>query len=159
MLDAHGLGRLHEFLPLDRQRLAADDAGHVEPFHRADGDEHQHEIPPEEYHQQDDEEDEGQRIEHVDRTHHHGVDPPAEVARRGAPEHADQDRDRRRQHTDGQRDAAGHERTGQQVAAVGVSAEEEEVLHFDGDVDREPAFRRRTFRRPWRVRNRSERSK
>jgi hypothetical protein len=39
--DAERLGRLHELLPLERERLAADDAGHVEPFGRADGDEDQ----------------------------------------------------------------------------------------------------------------------
>lgn len=32
-----GRDRFHEFLAADRQRLAAHDAGHGQPFHRADG--------------------------------------------------------------------------------------------------------------------------
>ena len=95
VVDAERLGRLHVFLALDRQRLAAHDARHVEPFDGADGDEHQDEVPAEEHDQHDDEEDEGQRIEDVDDAHHDEVDPAAEIAGRRAVDHADHDRDRR----------------------------------------------------------------
>ena len=81
VLDAERLGRLHVFLPLDRERLAADDAGHVEPFDGADGDEHEHEVAAEEDDQHDDEEDEGQGVEDVDDAHHDEVDAAAEIAR------------------------------------------------------------------------------
>ena len=79
-LDAQRLRRLHVFLPLDGQGLAAHDARHVEPFDGADGDEHQDEVPAEEHHQHDHEEDEGQRVEDVDDAHHDEVDAPAEIA-------------------------------------------------------------------------------
>ena len=91
--DAERLGGLDVFLPLDRQGLAADDARHVEPLDRADGDEHQHEVPAEEHHQHDDEEDEGQGVQDVDDAHHDLVDAPAEIAGRRAVEHADRRRD------------------------------------------------------------------
>ncbi len=78
--DAQRLGRRDVLLPLDRQRLPAHDARHVEPFDGADGEEHQDEIAAEEHDQQDDEEDERQRIEDVDDAHHHVVDAPAEIA-------------------------------------------------------------------------------
>ena len=63
--DAAGARRLDIFLLLDRQRLAAHDPRHGQPFHRADGDEQQDEIAVEHHHQDDDEEDEGQGIENV----------------------------------------------------------------------------------------------
>ena len=128
--DAQRLGRLHIFLPPDRQRLAAHDARHVEPQHRADGQEHQHEVAPEEHHQHDDEEDEGQRIEHVDDAHHDLVGLAADEAGRGAVEHADDHRHDAGEQADGQRDAPGHQRARQQIAA-GIVGAEQEILLLD----------------------------
>src|SRR5579862_1291685 len=87
--DARRARGLDVFALLDRQRLAADDARHGQPLHRADVDEEQVEVAVERHHQDDDEEDEGQRIEHVDETHHHRVDAAADIARRRAVGDAD----------------------------------------------------------------------
>ena len=121
--DAAGARRLDEFLLLDRQRLAAHDPRHGQPFHRADGDEQQEEVAVEDHHQDDDEEDEGQGIKHVDEAHHQFVDPAAEIARRGAIGDADQKADQRGDEADGERDARAVERAHQKVAADGIRAE------------------------------------
>ena len=128
--DAQRLGRLDIFLAPDRQRLPAHDARHVEPQHRPDGEEHQHEIAPEEHHQHDDEEDEGQRIEHVDDAHHDLVGLAADKARGRAVEHADHHRHDAGKQADGQRDAACDQRSRQQVAP-GVVGAEQEILLLD----------------------------
>ena len=128
--DAERLRRLHIFLPFDRERLAAHDARHVEPQHRADGDEHQDEVSPEEDDEQDDEEDEGQRIEDVDDAHHDLVDLAAEIAGGGAVDHADDDRDEAGKQADGERHASGDQGAGQEIAA-GIVRSEEEVVPLD----------------------------
>ena len=140
--DAQRLGRRDIFLPPDRQRLAAHDARHVEPQHRADRQEHQHEIAPEEHHQHDDEEDEGQGIEHVDDAHHDLVGLAAEKAGGGAVEHADHHGDKAGKQPDGQRDAAGHQRARQQIAADIVGAEQEILLLDRGAHHHAHAVRR-----------------
>src|SRR6185312_17066329 len=82
--DAGGARGLDEFLLLDRQRLAANDPRHGEPFHRTDGDEKQEEVLVEHHHQDDDKEDEGQRIENIDKAYHYFIEATAEKARDGA---------------------------------------------------------------------------
>jgi hypothetical protein len=96
-------GRLHIFLALDRQGLAADDARHVEPQDRADGDEHEHEIAAEEHDQHDHEEDERQRVEDVDDPHHDLVDTAAEIAGGRAVGDADNHGDEAGEQADGER--------------------------------------------------------
>ena len=140
-------GRLHVFLPLEGQRLAAHDPRHVEPEHGADGQEHQHEIPPEEHHQHDDEEDEGQRIENVDDAHHHLVRPAAGKSRDGAIDDTDHHRHEACQKADGQRHAAGGQRAGEQVTS-GIVGAEEEVLTLDIRSDGEPQAIRGLLRPP-----------
>jgi hypothetical protein len=125
-------GRTH--CRLRDERLAADDAGHVEPLDRAHGDEHQHEVAPEEHDQQDHEEDEGQRVEHVDDAHHHRCRCARRDSRPSPRRHADHEGDRRRKHADGEGDPPGDERAGEQVAAVAVGAEEE-MPAVDRNID------------------------
>ena len=112
-------------LALQRERLAAHDARHVEPSDGADGQEDQDEVAPEEDDQHDHEEDEGQGVEDVDEAHHHIVGAAAGIAGDRAVGDADHERDQRGKQTDGERDAAGDQRSGEEVAAVGVGAEEE----------------------------------
>ena len=88
--DAQRLGRGDELALLQRQRLAAHDARHVEPLDGADGDEDEDEVAAEEDHQDDDQEDEGQRIEHLDQAHHDVVDAAAGEAGDGAVGDADE---------------------------------------------------------------------
>ena len=122
--DPAGPRRLDELLPLDAQRLAPDDARHVQPFDRPDRDEDQDDVAAEEHHQQDHEEHERQRIEHIDQPHHDAVDPAAEIPRRRPIQHADRQADRRGDQPDHQRDLPAVERADQQVAPVGVGAEQ-----------------------------------
>jgi hypothetical protein len=81
--------RLDEFLPLQREHLAAHDARHRQPLDRADRDEQQHEVAAEYRHQQDHEDRERQRIQDVDDAHHDCVDLAAEVRSDRSPQHAD----------------------------------------------------------------------
>ncbi len=114
---------LDEFALLDRQRLAAHDARHGQPFERADRDEEQIDVAAEDHHQDDDEQDVGQRIHDVDEAHHDRIEPAAEIAGDRAVEHADDDRDDGRRQRDGKRHLRAVEHAGQQVAAVLVGAE------------------------------------
>src|SRR5690606_37287713 len=75
--DAGGVRGLDELLGADRKRLAAHDARHGEPLHGADADEDEHDAASEQDHQQDHEEEERKRVEDVDETHHHGIQPAA----------------------------------------------------------------------------------
>ena len=117
------MGGLDEFAMLQRHGLAAHDARHVQPLHRADRDEDQEDVPAEEHGQQDDEEHEGQGIEDIDDAHHHIVDRAADIAGDRAIDHADHQADDRGQDADHQRDARAVQRAGEQVAAVGIRAE------------------------------------
>src|SRR3546814_20957092 len=83
----------HEFEVADRDRLPPHDAGHGQPFDRADRGEDQEDIIPEHRHQHDDEEQQRNRIENVDETHHQHIDGAAEPDRGGAPGNADEQRD------------------------------------------------------------------
>src|SRR6185503_8943205 len=89
-------GGLDEFLPLQREHLAAHDARHRQPLDRADRDEQQHEVAPEYRHQQDHEDREWQRIKDVDDAHHYRVDLAAEIRSDRSPQHADREGDRGR---------------------------------------------------------------
>ena len=92
-------------------------------------------MPPEEHHQHDDEEHEGQRVENVDDAHHDLVGPPADEARDRAIDHADQHRHQAADDADGERHPACHQGAGQQVAAARVGAEQEIVLLDRGRHD------------------------
>src|SRR3990172_4152771 len=122
--DAAGDRRLDELLALEADRLAAHDARHVEPGDGADADIDEQDVAAEHDGEQDHEEQERQRVEHVDGPHHHGVDAPAEEAGGGAPDDADGQADQGREDADGQRRAAAVEGAHEQVAAVLVGAEE-----------------------------------
>ena len=104
-------------------------------------------LPPEEHHQHDDEEDEGQRIEDVDDAHHDLVDPAAGKTGYAAIDHADQHRDDAAEDADGKRDAPGDQRSREEVAAAWVGAEQEIVL-LDRRHHDEPAAIRRSFHHP-----------
>src|SRR6202030_2144008 len=82
--DAARNGRLDELAALDRQCLAAHDAGRGEPFDGSNRHEDQHDVAAKKHHQQDHEEQERQRIEDVDQAHHDAIDAAAEIARDGA---------------------------------------------------------------------------
>src|SRR5690606_14856366 len=86
---AQGLRRLDEFLAPQVLHLTPHDAGHGEPFHRADGEKQQDDVAAEHHHQQDDEDHEGQGVEDIHQAHHHRVELAPGVARHRAPQHAD----------------------------------------------------------------------
>ena len=136
---AQRLGREHEFAVLQAERLAPDDARHVEPFDGADGEEDEREMAPEEGHQQDDEEHEGQRIEPVDQPHHRHVDAPAREARDGAVARADEQRDRAAERADDERYSARDHHTRQQVAAVRIGARDQPECPQRRDDDEPPS--------------------
>jgi hypothetical protein len=115
-------------LPLIDKRLAPHDPAHGQPFDRADGGEDQHDVALEDRQQEDDEEDEGQGIEHVDDAHHEVVDAPAQIAGDGAPGDPDEEADGGGDDADQQRDAQADQQAGEQVTALQVGAEDVHVL-------------------------------
>ena len=121
--DTHGHRGLDVFPVPDAQRLAADDAGHVEPAYEADTHEQHQDRTAEDHHEQDQHEHVGDGHQHVDDAHHHAVEPPAEVARGRAVEGADDHRDQGPHHADHQRDARSLHGAGEQVAPQLVHAE------------------------------------
>ncbi len=130
--DARRAGGLDEFALFQGQGLAAHNAGHGQPGHRAQGDEHQDQVSSEHGHQQDDEEHVGQRIEHIDDAHHQLVHPPADKARRSAPDHPDHQRDRGGDHPDRQGYLQPHQQAREHVAPQGVGAKQMAVDHGFG---------------------------
>ena len=74
--------------------VAANDARHIEPFDSADRDEDERKMTAERHDQQNDEEHERQRIENIDKAHHQGVEPTADIAGNRAIGNANQQRDR-----------------------------------------------------------------
>jgi hypothetical protein len=124
------LRRLNELLAPDRQRLPAHDPRHGQPFDRADGHEHQNEIPPEHDHQDNDEENEGQGVHYVDEPHHVVIDAPAQKPGGRPVKHADHQRHDRRHQPDRQRHAPAQHHANEHVAPVRVGAED--VALIDG---------------------------
>ena len=97
--------------------------GHGEPLDGADGDEEKNDIPPEEHHQENDENGERHRIHDVDGAHHHGVELTAEESSDGAIDDADSQGDKGGGETDGERDATAEKEADEEIAAEGVGAE------------------------------------
>ena len=116
-------GSEHEFALLQSQHLPAHDARRVQPVDRADRDEDQHDVPPEQHHHEDHEKQEGQRIEDVDHAHHQGVDATACEARDCAVGDPEQQRHERGRECDGERDAPAFEAAHEDIAAEAVGAE------------------------------------
>ena len=117
-------GGLDELLLLQGQGLAADDAAHGQPLHRADGHEDQQDVRPEGHHQQDDEEDEGQGVEDIDDPHHGLVHHPPEIAGGRPPGDTDQERDEGGHQADRQGDPQAHGQARQKVPAQGVGPQQ-----------------------------------
>ena len=126
----------------DRQRLAAHDARHGEPFDRADGDEGEIEIPVENHHQDDDKENVRQGIEHVDEAHHQPVRAPPRETGDGAVAHADQQADDGRGDADRQRYARAVEHANEQIAPHRVGAEPVRAARAAGDCVARPPIGR-----------------
>ena len=121
--DAARARRLDEFLLLDGQGLAAHDARHGQPFHRADRHEQQDEIAVEHHHQDDDEEDEGQGIKHIHDAHHQLVEAPAQIAGGRAIDNPDHQRHQGRHQPHRQRHPRPEQHAHEQVAAHRIGAE------------------------------------
>ena len=128
-------GRFDERLGLERNHLAADDAGHREPVDRADdevedrdpvdavaGEPVLHVFLAEDREQEDHDEDERHGVEHVDEPHHRVVDAAADVAGDRAVGDADHERHRGRHEADDERNPRAPEDARQQVAAELVAA-------------------------------------
>ena len=77
-----GARRLDELHALQAQGLATDDARHVQPVDRPDGDEDQHDVAAEDHHQQDHEKHERQGVDDVHDAHHDAVRGAAVETRR-----------------------------------------------------------------------------
>lgn len=145
--DAGGLDELGFF---EADDLAADDAGHGEPFHRADGGEeaddfaesaevgerggteHGESAEPvievvhglfEKDHHEDDEDGEREGVEDIDYAHHEAIQAAADVAGEGTVGDADEEGDERGHEADHEGDAAAVEDAGEEVAAVDIGAE------------------------------------
>ena len=86
--------------------MGPNNASHGKPLDRANGDEHEDKIASKHYHQQNDENNEGQRIENVDDAHKESVGAAAEIAGNGAVSDTDNERDGSGKEADGERDAA-----------------------------------------------------
>ncbi|KKA14521.1 hypothetical protein VP03_08060 [Sinorhizobium meliloti] len=119
------LRRSNELAPLKRQRLAAHDAGHIQPFDSPDHQEDQDEAAAEEDDEHHDEENEGQRIEDLYQAHHDVIDAPADIARGRPVYDADAERNETSQQADGDGDLAAQHHPDKQVAAIGIGAEGE----------------------------------
>ena len=130
--------RLDELPLLECQGLAADDARHVQPDHRPDGDENGRQTASDIDGQQDDEENEGQRIEDVDDPHHHAVDPAAQITGDRPIGDADQQADQGRRKPDHQRDARPRQSAGEQVTPVRIGAEIESGARIRRGIDAVP---------------------
>ena len=121
--DAGQARRRDELALPKRQRLAANDARHIQPVDRADGDEDQQEISLEGHHQQDYEEDERQRVKRIDEPHHQGIDTPADEARDRPVNDADEQADEARHDRHDDRDPYAEHRPDEEVAAQVVGTE------------------------------------
>ena len=119
---ANSAGRLHIVEVAQREHLAADDAGHGEPAHGADGDVEQPDVAAEDDHQQDDQEHEGEPVEHVDSAHHERVDASPIPAGNGAPDKSDDERDEGGEQADHEADAGAVDEADGEVAAEAVGA-------------------------------------
>ena len=128
LADARRSRRLDEFHAFQGDGLPAHDARHRQPLHRTDGHKDQDNIAPEHDHQDDDEEDEGQRIEHIHDAHHQLVHASADKAGGRAPDHADNQRHGGCNHANHKRHAKTDQRARQQVPALRVGAEQVPVL-------------------------------
>ena len=116
-------GGFDEFLLLQRHHLAADNAGHRQPFHRADGQEQQEDAAPHKNHQQNDEHRERQRVEHIHDPHHHDIEFAAKITGHRAVEQTDGQRDRRGAQPDEQGNAPAHQHARQHIPTELVGAE------------------------------------
>src|SRR5208283_1608060 len=104
--EAQRPGRLDELHALDRHDLPANNAGHGQPFHGADGHEEQDDIPPKEHHQENHEQREGQGVKDVDDAHHGGVQHAADETRHRPVDNSDGQRDHGGAQADGEGDAS-----------------------------------------------------
>ena len=117
------MSRLDELLALEAQGLASHDPRHVEPAHRADGDEDERQVAYEEGHQHDHEEHEGEGVEDLKHPHHQAVDPTSDEAGGRAVEGADDDGHHGPHDADHQRDAPAEQGAHEQIAPQAVGAE------------------------------------
>ena len=115
--------RLDKLLLSQGLHLAAHDARHGQPLHRADGQEEQQEVAPEDHHQQHDEYHEGQRVENIHQAHHDRVHTAADIACHSPPGHADQQRHRGGDKTHRQGNAPAIEDLGKQIATKNVGTQ------------------------------------
>src|SRR5205814_4554171 len=110
-------------LLLGGKRLSTDDSGHGQPGDRPYGDKEQNEVLIEDHHQDDDEEDKGQRIEDIDHPHHQRVDSATDESGCRSVEHADHQADEGGDDPDRERDARAVERANEEIASHRIRAE------------------------------------
>ena len=123
LAEAQRARRFDELHPLHRHHLTAHDAGHRQPFDRPDRHKEQNDILPEEHHQQDDEDREGQGIHNVDDAHQHRVELAPEESRHRPVDHADGQGDKGGREAHAQGDPPAVQQAHQQVAAEGIRAQ------------------------------------
>ena len=136
--DAADVGRLDELLALEAQGLASHDPRHVEPAHRADGEEDEGQVATEEGHQHDDEEHEGEGVEDLQYPHHQAVDATADEAGGGAIQGADDDGHHGPHDADHERDAAAEQGAHEEIAPQAVGTEPVTRLHVRGGLHGAP---------------------
>src|SRR2546425_2898965 len=122
---------LDELAFLQGEHLAADQPRHADPVHQGDGDEHEHEASAEiagrgvPQHRHDDEEEEqvGERVDHVGDAHEQVVDPTAVVAGEHPDADADQEDQRDRDEAHPQRDPRRPDEPAEDVASELIAPE------------------------------------
>jgi hypothetical protein len=122
---AGGDGGLHVVLVLQRQRVAAHEAGEERDLHHPDRDHGVDEARAEDGDDRQRQDDRREGEHHVHEPHHDGVDDAAAVAADQAEGDAAGEGDRRRDEADGERDAGAVDDAREDVAADLVGAEPE----------------------------------
>src|SRR5260221_12202483 len=134
---ADGAGRLDELLLFEREDLPADEPRESHPVHDREGTEHEHETAhdvaepgvPEGRHDDDEEQQVGERVDDIGEAHEQVVD-PATVERGEHPERrADDEHERGRHDADDHRDARRPDQPAQDVTAQLVAAEQVVGVH------------------------------
>ena len=124
---AHGFRRRNVFLLLERDDLAAHKARHRNPADERIGDDDGHHAGFQNHHQQDDDNQIRNAVDDFQQAHHDDIQRAAEVAGNAAVNAAQNQVNQRADHGDGQRHAAAHPDSGENVAAKRVRAE---IMHM-----------------------------
>ena len=133
---ADGLGGKNEFLLLEAQHLAADNAGHVHPVNAAQSHDDALDTVAHDLHDEDDVQRQGDGGDNVHDTHHDGIHHAAHITGHAAVQDADDHVDQGGHKGHHQGDAGAVHQAGEDITAQGVGAQQVGgVPHHLGGVD------------------------